>query len=86
MNWRLLFFRSVGGHAFADFRPLRGRAIAGFALEPTGDETCPGRQEFADDHILLQTIERIGGRANSGAGQHLDGVLERGRREPRVCA
>ena len=60
MNWRLLFFRSVGGHAFADFRPLRGGTIAGFSLEATGYETCPGWQEFADDHILLQSIERIG--------------------------
>ena len=55
-------------------------------LEAAMHETGTGRDELADDHVLLQTEQRVGGSADGGARQHLDGVLEGGSRQERVGA
>ena len=83
-----ILFRSTQSAigAFADLRPLRGGAIAGLRAEAPGHEACARRQQLADDHVLLQAEERIGGGTDGRACQHLDGVLERGGREQRVGA
>src|SRR5262245_40100082 len=38
-----------------------------------------GRNQPADDHVLLEAIERIGLAVDGGVGQHTGGLLEGGR-------
>src|SRR5512143_3135172 len=55
-------------------------------LEAVRDEAGAGRDQLADDHILLEAEERVRGGTDGRARQHLDGVLERGGGEERVGA
>src|SRR5688572_13681071 len=68
------------------FRPLRGAAVAMLVRKATVDKACPRGDELADDHVLLQTEERVSCGTDRRARQHLDRMLERGSREERVCA
>src|SRR5690625_3638964 len=43
-----------------------------------------GRDQLTEDDVLLQTQQGIGASAHRGLGEHLGGLLERGRRQPRV--
>src|SRR4051794_33192033 len=43
-----------------------------------------GRDQLADDHVLLQTLEAVGTALDRGFGEHARGLLERRRRQPRI--
>src|SRR5690606_35805185 len=43
-----------------------------------------GRDELADDDVLLQTVEVVGAALDGGLGEHPGRLLERRRRQPRV--
>ena len=44
----------------------------------------PGRDELADDDVLLEAHEAVGPALDRGLGEHPGGLLERRRRQPRV--
>ena len=44
----------------------------------------PGRDELADDHVLLEALEPVGTTLDRRLGEHAGGLLERRRRQPRV--
>ena len=44
----------------------------------------PGRDQLADDDVLLETLEAVVLALDRGLGEHPGGLLERGRRQPRV--
>src|SRR5690349_14327055 len=69
-----------------DFCPLRGAAIALLVGKATVNKAGPGGNELADDHVLLQTKERVSCGTDRCTSQHLDRVLEGGGREERVGA
>ena len=50
------------------------------------NKACSRRDELADDDVLFQAEERVGGGADCRACQHLDRVLEGGGGEERVGA
>ena len=43
-----------------------------------------GRDELADDHVLLEALEPVGAAFDRRFGEHPGGLLERSRRQPRV--
>lgn len=47
-------------------------------------DTGTGRDQLADDHVFLQTVELIAAAVDRRIGQHASGLLERRRRQPRV--
>ena len=54
--------------------------------EASVDESGPGGDQFADDHVLLEAVERVVRSRDGCPSQHLDGVLEGGGRQERVRA
>src|SRR5215212_2881834 len=47
-------------------------------------QTGAGRDQLAQDHVLLEPDQRIRLALDSSVGQHLGGLLEGGRRQPRL--
>src|SRR6476620_11496213 len=67
----------------------RVRRSAGFFCRLHLDVAVPvdagtGRDELADDHVLLQTLQLVAAAVDRRIGQHSRGLLERRRRQPRV--
>src|SRR5246127_1091612 len=47
-------------------------------------DSGPGREQLADDHVLLQTVELVAAAVDRRIGQRSRGLLERRRAQPRV--
>ena len=56
---------------------VMGSAFTGYLLDKaTVDEARASRDELADDHVLLQAVQRVFRSGDGSTRQHLDGVLE----------
>src|SRR5438067_7014693 len=75
--------RCLEGHDAVE--RLHGLAAGRQHLDPrVVVETGPGRDQPADDHVLLQTAQLIGLAGDGRLGQHPGGLLEGGRRDEAV--
>src|SRR5208282_2651735 len=76
-------------------RGLRGRlllalgedelvALDGDLAQPVHHGAGPGRDQAADNDVLLETVERVGLAAHRSFGEHARRLLERRRRDERA--
>ncbi len=69
-------YRLITKPDIRELRPLRSIMDGFLICEAAMDEASTRWDEFADDHVFLQTEERVSCGTDCRACQNLDGVLE----------
>ncbi|MPM12273.1 hypothetical protein SDC9_58625 [bioreactor metagenome] len=78
---QVVVVRLVAGHRVGRRLRLRGRLDPDVAVAL---QAGAGRDQLAEDHVLLQAHQGIRLAVDGGVGEHLGGLLEGGRGQPRV--
>src|SRR5437879_3244084 len=88
-RWQLYRLRRLGSSCFGSGFLLallenQRVALTGDLAQPVHHGAGPGRDQAADDDVLLEALERVDLAVDCGLGEHARGLLERRRRNERA--